>query len=90
MTPELERLLPADLQELVKQFGGYDKITPEVWAKYDEQLAATFEWLAAHHKVNGYDRVSDPLRGVWKMVPRNARRTNDVMQAANKKIRRAR
>jgi hypothetical protein len=42
---------PPDLQELVKRFNGYDKITPEAWAKYDRQLAATHEWLAAHHKV---------------------------------------
>jgi hypothetical protein len=42
---------PPDLQKLVKRFGGYDKITSEAWAKYDKQLTATHEWLAAHHKV---------------------------------------
>jgi hypothetical protein len=51
MTPELERLLPnPDLQKLVELSGGYHKITAQAWAKYDEQLAATHEWLAAHHK----------------------------------------
>jgi hypothetical protein len=50
-TRELQELLPSpDLQELVKQYDGYDKIPRQAWAKYDDQLAATHAWLAAHHK----------------------------------------
>jgi hypothetical protein len=30
-----------DLQELVRRFGGYDKITPEAWEEYDRAMA---EW----------------------------------------------
>ena len=30
-----------DLQELVQQYGGYDKITPEAWAEYN---LALIEW----------------------------------------------
>jgi hypothetical protein len=41
---------PPDLQKLVEEFGGYHKVTPEAWALYDEQLAATQAWLALHHK----------------------------------------
>jgi hypothetical protein len=32
-----------DLQELVARHGGYDRITPEVWAEYDRAMA---EWQA--------------------------------------------
>jgi hypothetical protein len=31
---------PPDLQELVRQYGGYDRITPEAWAKWDRDNAA--------------------------------------------------
>lgn len=34
-------LRPPDLQELVRAYGGYDRITPEAWAAYDRELA---EW----------------------------------------------
>ena len=75
MTEEFDRLLPnPDLQQLVEQFGGYQKITQEAWGKYDEQLAATFAWLAAYHKIKDpnssdyYERVSDARRGIWKLV----------------------
>ena len=27
-----------DLQKLVEQYGGYDKITPEAWARHDEAM----------------------------------------------------
>lgn len=27
-----------DLQQLVEQYGGYDKITPEAWARHDEAM----------------------------------------------------
>ena len=30
---------PPDLQELVERSGGYDRITPEEWRKFDAQLA---------------------------------------------------
>jgi hypothetical protein len=43
-TPEFLRFeRPPDLQELVKRFGGFDKITPEAWAEYD---AAVAKWQA--------------------------------------------
>jgi hypothetical protein len=41
---------PPDLQRLVGQYGGYDKIPPRAWDLYEKQLTATQEWLAAHHK----------------------------------------
>jgi hypothetical protein len=31
---------PPDLQELVAEHGGYDKITPKAWAEYDARMAA--------------------------------------------------
>lgn len=34
---------PPDLQALVAEFGGYRKITPEAWARYDREMA---EWKA--------------------------------------------
>jgi hypothetical protein len=49
VTPELERLLPQDLQELVRRFGGYHKIPAEAWVKYDRALEMTHEWLAANN-----------------------------------------
>lgn len=30
---------PPDLQSLVEQFGGYDRITAEAWRKYNAELA---------------------------------------------------
>ena len=29
-----------DLQKLVRQYGGYNRITPEAWAKWDRDSAA--------------------------------------------------
>ena len=29
---------PPDLQELVRRFGGYPKITPQAWADYDQGM----------------------------------------------------
>jgi hypothetical protein len=31
---------PPDLQELVAEHGGYDKITPKAWAEYNTSIAA--------------------------------------------------
>jgi hypothetical protein len=36
----LRRNPAPDLQKLVEQFGGYDKITPEAWQKYDADMEA--------------------------------------------------
>ena len=35
---------PPDLQKLVAEFGGYDKITPEAWVEWD---LANAEWREA-------------------------------------------
>ncbi len=39
----LERNPPPDLQELLTAFGGYDRITPWAWERYDADLA---DWQA--------------------------------------------
>jgi hypothetical protein len=31
---------PSDLQELVAEHGGYDRITPKAWAEHDTRIAA--------------------------------------------------
>ena len=51
--PKVEkvRILPPDLQQLVKDHGGYDKITPEAWAKWDKDTA---EWKADMRAGVGY------------------------------------
>lgn len=34
-----------DLQELVAKYGGYNKITAEAWAQFDEQMATYQGWI---------------------------------------------
>jgi hypothetical protein len=34
-----------DLQKLVAEHGGYDKITPEAWAKFDFDKAQWLDWV---------------------------------------------
>jgi hypothetical protein len=43
VTIPLDHLGQPDLQALVRQCGGYDKITPELWAAWDR---ANAEWQA--------------------------------------------
>jgi hypothetical protein len=40
-SPTSIRARPPCLQQLVADHGGYDRITPEAWAKYDAELS---EW----------------------------------------------
>lgn len=44
--PEPEAVTPKhpNLQELVRQYGGYDKVTPEAWAQYDREFAEWQTW----------------------------------------------
>jgi hypothetical protein len=53
---------PPNLQKLVEKYGGYDRIPPEVWTKYD---AALKRWQQA---INAGDHwfgsgVTDGTRG---------------------------
>lgn len=41
---------PPDLQALVREAGGYWKISAEQWEAYDRATQRTQAWLAAHHK----------------------------------------
>jgi hypothetical protein len=43
-SPDSGAQRPPDLQELVARYGGYNRITPEAWAKYDRAVA---EWKAS-------------------------------------------
>jgi hypothetical protein len=42
---------PPDLQALVQQYSGYDRIPPKAWDLYAAQLATVREWLASRHTV---------------------------------------
>ncbi len=45
-----------DLQELIRRYGGYDKITAEAWAEWDREKAEWQQarWLAlAEKKADG-------------------------------------
>jgi hypothetical protein len=53
-----DHVRPPDLQELVARFGGYNKITPEAWAEYD-QVA---EYQARRREIIAQER--DKFRGV--------------------------
>jgi hypothetical protein len=49
---------PPDLQELVARHGGYDKITPEAWAKYDCAMA---DWHVRRREAIARDLGISPL-----------------------------
>jgi hypothetical protein len=44
----MKNLSPPDLQELVTAAGGCDKITPEMWAAFDDAMA---EYQCARREV---------------------------------------
>lgn len=48
---------PPSLQELVRQFGNYSKITPQAWAEYDLRIT---EWEFARKNRLGFVNTPGP------------------------------
>jgi hypothetical protein len=44
---EERKLGPPDLQELVRRFGGYNKILPEAWKQWDADYEQYYEKASA-------------------------------------------
>jgi hypothetical protein len=49
-------ILPPDLHEWIRRFGGYHRITPEGWAEYDAALAT---WHELHRSSAGATESED-------------------------------
>ena len=56
----LKKNPPPDLQDLVEQYGGYNKITAEAWKGFDDR---TRDWLAAVRLRGGLIPVASGLPG---------------------------
>jgi hypothetical protein len=55
---------PPDLQELVVAVGGYDKITPEMWAAFDRAMDA-YQQMRRNELAND---KADPARDIFAAV----------------------
>lgn len=58
--PKFSKREGPDLQKLVEAYGGYDKITPETWARFDKQRMWWFDYVRSGDRDR--DRQDDIAR----------------------------
>jgi hypothetical protein len=51
MTAPYKRMVPPDLHDWIKRYGGYSNITQEGWAAYDAAMSAYWEEVLAASSV---------------------------------------